>query len=68
MKNETAEACIEKLVGREPIYGFGENTPGRKRIKPGDWICFYANGNDVVAHARVVSLPERKPHKAIREG
>jgi hypothetical protein len=67
MKNETAEECIEKLVGREHIYGFGENTPGRKRIKPGDWICFYANGNGVVAHAKVASSPEKKPHKAIRD-
>ena len=68
MKNETGQECIEKLVGREHIYGFGENTPGRKRIKPGDWICFYANGNGVVAHAKVASLPEKKPHKAIRDG
>jgi hypothetical protein len=66
MKDETAEECIERLVGRERIYAFGENTPGRKRIKPDDWICFYANGNGVVAHAKVASLPEKKPHKAVR--
>jgi hypothetical protein len=67
MKDETAEECIEKLVGKEHIYAFGENTPGRKRIKPGDHICFYANGHGVVAHAKVASLPKRKPHKAVRD-
>jgi hypothetical protein len=66
MKDETAEECIEKLVGRERIYAFGENIFARKRIKPDDWICFYANGNGVVAHAKVASLPEKKPHKAVR--
>jgi hypothetical protein len=43
-KEQSAEDCIQVLVGKEHIYAFGENTPGRKRIKPGDWICFYANG------------------------
>jgi hypothetical protein len=66
-KEETAEECIEKLVGKEHIFAFGDNTPGRKRIKPGDWICFYANGNGVVAHAKVTSVPEHKPHKAVRD-
>jgi hypothetical protein len=66
MKGETAEECIEKLVGKEHLYAFGEHAPGRKHIKPGDWIGFYANGKGVVAHARVASLPEKKPHKAVR--
>jgi hypothetical protein len=67
MKDETAEECIERLVEKEHIYAFGENTPGRKRIKPGDHICFYANGHGVVAHAKVASLPKCKPHKAVRD-
>jgi hypothetical protein len=66
MKDETAEECIEKLVGKEHLYAFGEHTPGRKHIKPGHWISFYANGKGVVAHARVASHPEKKPHKAVR--
>lgn len=49
------------------IYAFGDNTPGRKRIKPGDWICFYANGKGVVAHAKAESCPEHKPHKAVHD-
>jgi hypothetical protein len=67
MKDETAEECIERLVGKERIFAFGDKTPGRKRIKPGDWICFYANGSGVVAHARVASTPEKKPNKVIRD-
>ena len=65
-EEETAEECIQKLVGRERIYAFGDRTPGRKHLKPGDWICFYATGIGVVAHAKVASLPERKPHPAVR--
>jgi len=62
----TAEDTIGQLVGKERIYAFGERTPGRKRIKPGDWICFYATGNGVVAHARVSSSPVNKRHPRLR--
>jgi hypothetical protein len=58
-ENETAEECVEKLVGKHGIYAFGERTPGRTHIKPGDWICFYAAGSGVVAHANVASAPEK---------
>ena len=62
----TAEEVVERLVGRECIYAFGEHTPGRSRLKPGDRMCFYASGTGVVAHATVASAPEKKPRKAIR--
>lgn len=64
---ETAEECIQSLVGQEKIYAFGERTAGRKRIKPGDWICFYATQNGVVAHARVATLPHRERHPRVRQ-
>lgn len=62
----TAEDTIKLLVGKEHIYAFGEGTPGRKLIKPGDWICFYATGKGVIAHAKIVSKPENKPHSSLR--
>jgi hypothetical protein len=59
-ENETAEECVQKLVGKHSIYAFGERTPGRTHIKPGDWICFfYATGTGIVAHANVASAPEK---------
>ena len=64
---ETAEDCIERLVGEEHLYAFGEKTPGRKGIKPNDWICFYASGTGVVAHARVTSSPKKEPHPKVRD-
>lgn len=64
---ETAEECINKLVGEERIYAFGERTPGRASIKVGDKICFYAAATGVVAHAVVASLPEKKPHPKVRQ-
>lgn len=62
----TAEETILSLVGKNHIYAFGERTPGRKHIKIGDWVCFYATGKGVIAHAKVVSLPENSPHGAVR--
>lgn len=62
---QTAEEVIQNLVGQEHIYAFGDKTPGRKTLKPGDWICFYATGTGVVAHARVVSRPEKKANRHI---
>lgn len=61
-----AEEVVHKLVGEEKIWAFGNRTPGRQEIKPGDWICFYASGKGVVAHAQVASYPEKKPHAAVR--
>jgi len=63
---ETGRDCIARLVGREMVYGWGERTPGRKRLKPGDWMCFYETANGVVAHARVTSRPERCQRPAMR--
>jgi hypothetical protein len=62
----SAEAEIKELVGTHQIFAFGERTPGRNDLKPGDWMCFYASANGVVAHAKVLSKPENKPHPKIR--
>lgn len=60
-EEQTAEEVIQTLVGQEQIYAFGERTPGRKHLKPEDWICFYATGKGVVAHAKVLTRPEKNP-------
>lgn len=63
---EKAEDIIQSLVGAEtPIYAFRDNNPGRKKVKPGDHICFYAAGSGVVADAEITSYPEHKNHPAI---
>jgi len=63
---ETADECIQHLVGEEKIYAFGERTPGRRHIKPGDYICFYSAGKGVVAHTQIASQPEHKKHPRVR--
>ena len=65
-EEQAAEQVIQALVGQARIYAFGERAPGRTRLKPGDWICFYASGKGVVAHAKITSLPEKKPHPRVR--
>lgn len=65
-EEQTAEEVIETLVGQERIYAFGERTPGRRHLKAGDWICFYATTKGVVAHAKVVSAPQKKRHPKVR--
>lgn len=65
-EKQNAEEVIQTLVGQEHMYAFGDKTPGRKHLKPGDWICFYATGTGVIGHARVASAPERKPHPKVR--
>ena len=63
---QTAEEVIQTLVGDTGIYAFGERTPGRAKLKPGDWICFYASGKGVAGHAKVSSAPEKTPHPKVR--
>jgi hypothetical protein len=65
-EEQTAEQVVESLVGKAKIYAFGERTPGRMHLKPGDWICFYATGKGVVAHARVASVPEKHQDSRVR--
>ena len=58
MKN-TAEDMV-KIFGRpRKKYMHLEKEHQVKRIKPGDWICFYATTNGIVAHAQVDSYPEK---------
>jgi hypothetical protein len=61
---QTAEEHIKKLLGAG-IYAVSENSLGRK-VKPGDWICFYATATGVVAHARVKSPPVQKHHLLVK--
>ncbi len=61
----TAEHVIQTLVKQEQIYAYGERTPGRKQIKPGDWLCFHASGKGVIAHAKIMSRPEKKTHPKV---
>jgi len=65
-KEQTSGEVIQTLVGQEKIYAFGERTPGRKHLKPGDWICVYATAKGVVAHAKVLTKPEKKQHRRVR--
>jgi len=60
-EEETAEECIEKLVGQGHYYAFGQRTAGRKHMKAGDRIGFYATTKGVVAHATILSAPQKKP-------
>lgn len=65
-EGQTADECIQSLVGEEKIYAFGERTPGRRHLKQGDYICFYSTGKGVIAHAQIASRPERKEHPKVR--
>jgi hypothetical protein len=55
----TVREVLERLLGNG-WYVFGDSTPGRKTLKPGDRLAFYESGVGVVAEAEVASLPERR--------
>jgi hypothetical protein len=59
--DQTAEECIAELVGEKHYYAFGQGTPGRKHMKAGDSIGFYATTKGVVAHATLSSSPQIQP-------
>lgn len=65
-EQETAIECVQNLVQKNGIYAFGERTPGRRHIKAGDGICFYATGVGVIAHAKVSAPAENKPDSRVR--
>jgi len=61
----SAQDIINSLVVEQRSYAFGDRTPGRRDLKPGDWICFYATTVGVVAHAKVASVPDKKQHPGV---
>jgi hypothetical protein len=61
--DRTAQDTIRELLNAG-WYVFGDATPGRKKLKPGDRICFYETGVGVVAEAEIASYPERQPPPA----
>jgi hypothetical protein len=62
-EDATGEQTIRRLL-ENGWYVFGDSTPGRKDLKPGDKLCFYWSKVGVVATAEVSGAPERKkiPH------
>jgi hypothetical protein len=60
--NVTAEQIVKDLVVEKSMYAFGDTTPNKTALRPGDGICFYASGKGVVAHATVKSQPVRNPN------
>ena len=62
--SESPTDVIKRVVGAN-VFAFGEHTPNKKNLKAGDWLCFYASGIGVAAHARVKSVPQKKKHPAI---
>jgi hypothetical protein len=66
-QKQSAEEVIQGLVGNKGIYAFGDRTPGRKHLKPGDMICFYATAKGVVGHARVTTSPSYQESSAIED-
>lgn len=58
----SVETIIRRLVMENNVYAFGYKAHGRKSLKVGDWICFYAAKKGVIGHARVVSPPKELFH------
>lgn len=48
-------------------YVFGERTPGRKDLKPGDRICIYKTALGVIADLEVAGFPEKKVLLYVRD-
>ncbi len=65
---ESAQDRLKTLL-RMGWYLFAENTPGRKRMTPGDQLCFYLKRIGVAAHAELgepVKYPPRELNEFIR--
>jgi len=61
-ESKTLTEVIRNLLEQDKIFALGERAHGRDRLKPGDWICFYAAGEGIVAQIKVWSdsLPKSR--------
>ena len=57
----TTEEIVRTLVETEKVFAFGPRSFGRRRLRSGDWMCFYASRKGVIAHAQVASEPIQNP-------
>jgi|GEM_PF-896580 len=57
----TTEEIVRTLVEAEKVFAFGPRSFGRRRLRSGDWMCFYASRKGVIAHAQVASEPIQNP-------
>lgn len=64
-KQFTAEQALNELLIKRGIYAFGEDTPGKNQIRPGDHICMYMTQRGIAAEAIVESYPEYDANKII---
>jgi hypothetical protein len=65
-EEQSAAEVIRDLLGRG-IYFYGDRTPRRKDLKPGDCICFYQTQVGVVAEAEVASAAEERSVAGVRQ-
>lgn len=65
-KQFTAEEALNELLIKRGIYAFGEDTPGKNQIKPGDHICMYMTQRGIAAEATVASYPRYDANKIIK--
>lgn len=56
--DRSAKDTIDQLLGHG-WYVFGGRTPGRKKLKPGDQICFYTRFGGGEWHPNSDTLPYR---------
>ncbi len=56
----TPEDTVRVLVGEHRMFAFGEKAAGRKHMKPGDRVCFYAARLGIAAHARIKAGPAKE--------
>ena len=62
-----AEAdSINRLIKNENVWAFGQNTGGRRSLKPGDYVCFYLSKKGIVAHARARTSPTYYLHDKVK--
>jgi hypothetical protein len=64
-ENESPKQIIHNLVGNQKKYALGNKVLVKRKIKKGDWICFYSSMKGVIAHAQVASNPAETPDQAI---
>jgi len=56
---------INRLIKNENVWAFGQNTGGRRSLKPGDYVCFYLSKKGIVAHARARTSPMYYLHEKV---
>ncbi len=66
-EDEQPQELARRLMVQNKLWAFPKRAKNIEKLRPGDYVCIFAAGIGVIAHARIKTKPEYNPnHQKVR--